>query len=108
MLAAKKQTAKEMLEAEIRQTRKNHALACFVSEGGSVSDDHGSDGGVPPEIAVEDAREEDREADRFRFEENSGEREREHMVEEAPEADRDDSSVEEVDDAFPHCQPLAD
>ncbi len=58
--AAKKSTAKEMVEDEIRarieQTRKNLELAASDIEGGSESDNHRSDGGIPPEVAAEDAR----------------------------------------------------
>jgi len=109
--AAKKPTAKEIREAEkqgrAEETRLNLALAGSLSEGGSESDDHGSEGGVPPEVAAEDAREADREADRIRLEEMYREREREDMEEELAAANRDDSSVEEVEDAFPHCPPPA-
>jgi hypothetical protein len=110
--AAKKPTAKEKLEAEIRagieQTRKNLELAASASEGGSESDNHWSEDGVPPEVAAEDVREAEREEHRIRMEENYREREREELEEEAAEVDRDDSSVEEIEDAFPHCPPPAD
>ena len=105
MSAAKKPTAKEIREAKkqagAEETRVNLAISGFVSEGGSELDDHGSEGGVPPEVTAEDAREVDREANRIRLEENYREREREDMEEELAGANRNDSSVEEVEDAFP-------
>jgi len=107
--AAKKPTAKEMREAEkqaaAKETMENIEGACSVSEGGSESDDHGSELGVPPEVAAEDAREAAREADRVALEEKYRERERERHEEECEEADHESSSVEEVEDAFPHCPP---
>jgi len=108
MPAAKRPTAKEMREEEIRvgmeQTRKNLAEAPPASLGGSTSDDHGSEGGVPLEVAAEDAREAAREADRALMEERARERERKQWEEDAAEEGRD-SSVEEVEDALPPCPP---
>jgi hypothetical protein len=76
--AAKNPTAKKKLEAEIRagveQTRKNLELAASASAGGSESDNHGSEDGVPPEVAAKDAREAKREEHRIRMEENYRER----------------------------------
>jgi hypothetical protein len=90
VVPAKKPTGKEMREAEIRegieQTRKNLELAESDSEGGTGSDNQGSEGGIPPEVAVEDAREVEREADRMRLEENYKEREREQAEEDLAEA----------------------
>ena len=56
MSVAKKPIDKEMREEEMRegseQTKKNLALATFVSEGGSDSDNHGSEDCVPPEVEL--------------------------------------------------------
>ena len=63
---AKKRTAKEIREEDIRigleQTRKNLEEASSASEGGIDSDDHGSEGGIPSEVAAEDDRFASREA----------------------------------------------
>jgi len=99
-----------MREEEIRvgmeQTRKNLAQAPPASSGGNTSDDHGSEGGVPPEVAAEDDREAAREADRVLMEERAREREREQWEEGVAEEARDDSIVEEVEDEVPHCPHL--
>ena len=103
--SAKKPTAKEMREEEIRarleQTRKNIALATSGSEGGNDSDNHGSEDGVPPEVALEDLREAAREADIAAAEQ----REMEQAEDKACDKIGDSSSVEEAEDALSHCSP---
>ncbi len=64
--AAKKRTAEEIREEDIRlgleQTKKNLEEASSANEGGSDYDDHGSEGGIPSEVAAEDDRFASREA----------------------------------------------
>jgi len=64
---AKKPTAKEILEEELRagleQTRRNLAEVPSGSDGGTDSDNHGSELGVPPEVAEEEERHAFRERD---------------------------------------------
>ena len=64
--AAKKPTATEVREEDIRlgleHPTKNLAEAAYASEGGSETDDHGSEDGIPQEVAAEDDREASREA----------------------------------------------
>ncbi len=77
----------EMREEEIRlgmeQTRKNLALASFATEEGSESNNHGSEQGVPPEVAAEEVRLAAREASNARIEEMMRGLEREHMEDDA-------------------------
>ena len=110
---AKKPTAKEMLEEEIRaglaQTAKNLAEISPGSSGGTDSDDHGSALGVPPEVAEEQERHEARE----REWETAQERDAEDAEEQAAlynasvpsKVAGDDINVEEIEDAFPVCPP---
>ena len=64
---AKKPTAKEILEEELRaileQTRQNLVEVPSGSDGGTDLDNHGSEMGVPPEVADEEERHAIRERD---------------------------------------------
>jgi len=64
---AKKPTVKEIIEEELRsrleQTIRNLVEAPSVSGGGTDSDNHGSELGVPPEVAEEKERHAFRERD---------------------------------------------
>ena len=68
-----------------------------------MSDYHGSEDGVPPEVAAKDVCEAAREAARIIFEKKYREREKKHLEEEATFADRNGYSVEVIEDTFPHC-----
>ena len=73
--ATKKPTAKELRNEDIRlemeQTRKSLGEATFDNDGDSESDDHGSEDGIPPEVAAEDTREVAREAGHLLMEERT-------------------------------------
>ena len=106
--ATKKQTAKEMREireaenqATERRTLVNLTEAASAIEGGSESDNHGSEYGVPPEVAAEDEREALQVADWHAAQE----RDKEQQEDDARQAARDDSSVDEVEDALQLCPP---
>ncbi len=91
--APKRQTAKEMREEEVRvgmeQTRTNIDEAPPASSGGTTSDDHGSEDGVPLEVVADYDREAAREADRVLLEERARERKREQWEEGAVEKGKD-------------------
>ncbi len=97
--AAKKRTAKEIREEDIRlgleKTKKNLEKASSASEGGSDSDDHGSEGGIPLEVAAEDDRFASREAAPAVMEEIARGKEREQQREDDAAAEAADSSVED-------------
>jgi hypothetical protein len=52
----------EEIRARMEATKKNLALARYASERGTDSDNHGSEDGVPPEVALDELRESAREA----------------------------------------------
>ena len=88
----------------MEQTKKNLEEALSTSEGGIDFDDHGSEGGIPPEVAAEDDRFASREATHGVVEEIAREKEREQREDDAAD-EAADSSVEEVQFVFPYCPP---
>ncbi len=79
----------------MEQTKKNLEEASSASEGGSDFDDHGSEGGIPSEVAA---------SAQVVMEEIAKEKERGQREDDAAD-EAADSSVEEVQFLFPDCPP---